>query len=211
MKKILAGLLALAMLCGCSQQTKYPELKVEKLTQAHAADDNMQLAYPSESWIWMEGTEPLTFYWKESLTQSAPVTIQVQILDQMSGDADDESLESMMNSMVEAVESSSPAVDIGLSELRTVDEETVIYMEQSIVMDESILDLMLEQGLMTEESIEANGGRETLLSMPPVYSVLIYAVQEGELCVYVGTYYEEGQKEALLEAMPMMVQYSELL
>ncbi len=209
MKKMWAVLLAVSLLCGCgageeAAANKYealPVVKKDVTVFAEAQDEELNVAYPSEEWTWAEGMAPMIFYWNETISDAAPVNVQVQRMGQLEGDVDEEMLAQMKENEFGALS----GVTTHVAELRSVDGEPVIYVEQSIVIDDAALDLLIEQGVLTEEVIELSGGREVFYAMPTTYSVAIYAAVEGQLCTFVGTYSEESQKEAVVEFMPNLV------
>jgi len=204
MKKMLALLLAAALLggCGAEEKAEYEALPVDKkdvTVWAEAEHEELNVAYPNENWLWAEGLAPMTFYWHETLSDSsAPVNVQVQLMGQLEGSVDEEMLAQMKENDFGALS----GVSTHVAELRSVDGEPVIYVEQTIVIDDEALDLLIEQGTLTEEAIELSGGREVFYAMPPTYSAAIYGEVDGQLCAFVGTYSEESQKEAVLAFMP---------
>ena len=87
----------------------------------------------------------------------------------------------------------------------------VIYMEETLSFTDETVDWMLDNGVWTEAWLEQMGGREAITAIPDTDQLLLYAVVDGQLCIYTGTYYEEGQKATVLEALTLMVQTTEIL
>ena len=73
-------------------------------------------------------------------------------------------------------------------------------------LTESITDRLLEQGVITQDDVDAAGGRDAILSIPPTDQITLYAVTGAYLYIYTGTYYEESQKADVLEALTVMAQ-----
>ena len=74
------------------------------------------------------------------------------------------------------------------NELMSFNGEPVIYYEAETKLTDEMIDLMIEEGAITEEHIEALGGRETLLNMPPVTQIGINAIVDGKAISITGTY-----------------------
>ena len=64
---------------------------------------------------------------------------------------------------------------------------------------------MIESGAITEAQIESMGGREALLSIPETNQIQIYAVIDGNLMIYTGTFYDENSREETLDVMRIMI------
>lgn len=58
----------------------------------------------------------------------------------------------------------------------------------------------------TQDDVDAAGGRDAILSIPPTDQITLYAVTGAYLYIYTGTYYEENQKADVLEALTVMAQ-----
>ena len=67
-----------------------------------------------------------------------------------------------------------------------------------------------ENELWTEESLEQAGGRETILAIPDSHSIVVYGILDGNLVIYGGTYYEDAQKQEVLDAINIMLQTTEI-
>ena len=84
-------------------------------------------------------------------------------------------------------------------------------MEETLSFTDETVDWMLDNGVWTEAWLEQMGGREAITAIPDTDQLLLYAVVDGQLCIYTGTYYEKGQKATVLEALTLMVQTTEIL
>ena len=83
--------------------------------------------------------------------------------------------------------------------------EPIIYIERTTKITDEMLDLMIESGAITESQIESMGGREALLSIPETNQIQIYAVVDGNLMIYTGTFYDENSREETLDVMRIMI------
>ena len=54
------------------------------------------------------------------------------------------------------------------------------------------------------------GGRETILAIPNSHSIVVYGILDGNLVIYGGTYYEDAQKQEVLDAINIMLQTTEI-
>lgn len=86
--------------------------------------------------------------------------------------------------------------------------EPVIYMEKVTKMSDELIDLMIEQGVMTQADLEMYGGREALLAMPESEQIQIYAVVDDNLVLYTATYYDKEDREEILDVMKIMIDNS---
>ena len=111
-----------------------------------------------------------------------------------------------MNKLVESITESFPNIEILNAELRSINGKSVIYTETVTRFNDEMLDRLLEQGVITQDDVDAAGGRDAILSIPPTDQITLYAVTGAYLYIYTGTYYEESQKADVLEALTVMAQ-----
>ena len=69
-----------------------------------------------------------------------------------------------------------------------------------------MIDFYLENSGITEEQLEALGGREALLNTPPTRQIQMYAVVDGNILVVTGTYYDDAAKTRLVDTMSILLQ-----
>ena len=82
--------------------------------------------------------------------------------------------------------------------------------ERKKALDEDLMNQVMENELWTEESLEQAGGRETILAIPDSHSIVVYGILDGNLVIYGGTYYEDAQKQEVLDAINIMLQTTEI-
>lgn len=84
-----------------------------------------------------------------------------------------------------------------------------IYTESVMKYTDEYIDLMLETGAITQQFLDENGGREVLLSIPETAQIYFYTVKDGNLYTYIGTYYNEEQKQIVMDTINIMAQTTE--
>ena len=69
------------------------------------------------------------------------------------------------------------------------------------------LDMMVDTGAWTEETIEAMGGREALLSNNIASDqIQIYQLKNGKIYVYTRNYTDDAQKDMVLDTITVIAQ-----
>lgn len=206
---IAAACLAVCLLLtGCSVDLeKYPPIEapdVSAMTLETIENSDMTVQYPSGTWVGVDGTVPLTVYYADTMdSDNTKVNINVQQASTYSGTLDEKFMNDLVNGLTEAY----PSMDIRRAELRSVNGKGVIYMETVTTFTEEMVSMALESGMLAQEDIDAAGGMEALLaSIPPTDQIMIYAVNSVYLYIYTGTYYEESQKDDVLNGILVMIQ-----
>lgn len=147
---------------------------------------------------------PLQIAWTETLEDEQLVNINMSLAANQK--APDDWLEEFQIQLQELLPTMyGDSMNIELMEARLLNGEPVIYTEMINQITDEALDIAIEQGIYTEAQIEAAGGREALLAIPPTTQVGIYAVKDGYCYVCTGTYYEESQKQVVLDTMAIMI------
>ena len=186
MKRILAAGLMLLALAGCgtsdNQAAEYPAMEpldISKMELATVENGTAKYQYDADVWT-TEGevVNSLVLYARDTVGTEKPVAINVQIAGERKKALD----EDLMNQVLEQL-------------------DPVIYMENSFTFNDEVIDQMIENELWTEESLEQAGGRETILAIPDSHSIVVYGILDGNLVIYGGTYYEDAQKQEVLDAI----------
>lgn len=89
------------------------------------------------------------------------------------------------------------------NEMRTFNGEPVIYYETKTEITDDMIDLLIENGNMTEADIDAMGGRDRLKEVGETDSIGIAAVIDGKIVIVTGTYYDDSAD--VLEAMKLLL------
>ena len=205
MKRILAAGLMLLALAGCgasdNQAAEYPAMEpldISNMELATAENGTAKYQYDANVWT-TEGevVNSLVLYAKDTAATEKPVAINVQVAGERKKALD----EDLMNQVLEQLEKKVCNL------LRT---RSGIYMENSFTFNDEVIDKMIENELWTEESLEQAGGRETILAIPDSHSIVVYGILDGNLVIYGGTYYEDAQKQEVLDAINIMLQTTEI-
>ena len=76
--------------------------------------------------------------------------------------------------------------------MRSMEGTPVFYLEDNMSLTQEGLDMMVDTGAWTEETIEAMGGREALLSNNIASDqIQIYQLKNGKIYVYTGNYTDD--------------------
>lgn len=191
--------------CGTVNEEDYPPLEkvdLTSMTLETVSNSTFSMQYPADKWTGTDGTSPLIVYYNDTAESSQAVNINAQ----QSGTYSGKFTEKYMNKLVESITESFPNIEFVKAELRSINGKSVIYTETISGFSDEMLDLLLEKGVLTQDAIDAAGGREAILAIPPTDQVTLYAVTGAYLYVYTGSYYEESQRADVLEALTVMAQ-----
>lgn len=209
-KKIcLAAAFILVLLTGCANEAdSYPVMEpIDSSTVAleHAEYDTLKLSFPADGWTIIDG-EFLAITYDETSGTDSDVNITTQVVGKFPGKLSNK----YRDNLAKAMEKNPGYLTLELMEVRSLHGAPVIYCEATAAFTEEGLDALLKAKAITEENIEAMGGREALLSIPPSYQVTMYAVIDKQLVIYTGTYYEEAQKQPVIDALTVMITTSDI-
>ena len=188
--------------CG-SESTDYPVIDLKdtsNLTLATATLSPISVSYESDTWAQLEDASMLTVYLTETYGTASNVNINVQSMGEYSSEITEEDRKELM----ETFDTMGGYITFEVSEMRTLDGKPVIYTESTMQFTDAYIDLMIESGAITEEYLDTYGGREVFLNMAPTKQIVIYALADGNLCTYIGTYYEEEQKQLVLDEITVL-------
>lgn len=209
MKKLIPLFLVLALLlsaCGSKvpETSEYPvtaPLATDGLSLAEASVDDLTFSYPDEIWLMDEASTPLTFYYAESLdAETGFANINVQVSVPCSSALTEKDLADICDDL------RTQGLTLSTSELRTLNGTVFIYTESVLQFTDDLIDTMLDTGILTEESLNALGGREVLLSIPSSPQVAFYIPIDGNLIIFTGTYFNAEEKQAVCDAITIMAQ-----
>lgn len=168
--------------------------------------ENSQMGYsfPADEWmqIWDNPLQIALIDTINSDGQTVNISVSLVSTSKMPKNWIDDALEQLQE---EFSEEYGDSITIESIEVRTLDGKKVIYSEVVTKINDEMIDLMIEEGIYTEADIDALGGRERILSAPPTTQVAIYAEKDGYVYVCTGTYYEEDQKQMVLDTMTIMI------
>ena len=208
---VLAAML-LALLCACggnnntpAEDTDYPAMEAADLSAMElglASNSAMSAQYNADEWYGEDVSGLLTFYYLPTLDTDNVANVNAQKLSQF-----DDALDSNMAQELEKNLSNNYAfLSVGKTEMKTLNDAPVIYMEGTFSFTDEVIDFMLKDGGWTQEDIDALGGREAILALPETNQSYLYTVKDGWLYLFTGTYYAADQGAAVLECMTVLAQ-----
>lgn len=213
---IIALALVILTLASCgknddnSRTDAYPALTVNALTgdTATAETGNLRITYLKNDWTFNEGFEPFTLYYTDDIGNgSGAKNINVQNLGAMLRSLSEKDLEDLNKSL----ESQNMGfVSIKVSELRSLDGKTVMYIEAVTEITDEAIDILIKDGTFTEDDIQAIGGREALKSLPSPSQFMVYAVVDKTLCLYTASYYDDADKQFMLDTVSFLIGNTEI-
>lgn len=168
-----------------------------------AGNSQFSCSYPTDGWMAVEGN-PVQIYWEETIGSGQAVNITMSLASTSKAPDDYDWIEDMLSQLEDgALEGF--AITVESIEPRLLNGEAVVYAELVTQITDEMIDLMIEEGVYTEEAIENAGGREVLLSIPPTTQISITAKQGGYLYTCTGTYYDQEQKQMVLDTMAIVI------
>ena len=128
----------------------------------------------------------------------------IQILYPFSGRLDEE----IENALVENIQKEdAEGTKILNSDVYEYDGNPVICVEMESYMTEELLDLIIQDGNITQDLIDSYGGREKFIkSIAPTFQVIIYAIVEDTLLAFMGTFNEPNDKTEILDVLKIMLE-----
>lgn len=209
MKKSIIALLAfrIVYLAGVRADKRQDGVLVEADTAKYNLVDvsgSQMSAQIPDSWMLGEnitGTN-IAVYQKSSYGTGQTNNVNAVISQQFSGKITKKMTDELLASLNEYLDEGTKVTASGMYSYKG---EPIIYIERTTKITDEMLDLMIESGAITESQIESMGGREALLSIPETNQIQIYAVVDGNLMIYTGTFYDENSREETLDVMRIMI------
>lgn len=213
-------ILTSAIGCGKSEETEQKEQETQKeptytvieavdletVTLGSAQNDAAKISFDSEKWHHWEQMQNLGIALTETWEQEYSVSVVTSVIGEYTEETiTDENREDLM----EGLGGAGDWITFPVSELRTFEDEVVIYIESTMDYTEDYLKYLVDSQLYTQEWVDQN--KETLLNAPNTNQIMIYANVDGHLVSYIGTYYEESQKQVVLDAITIAIQTTDVL
>lgn len=218
--KILAvGLIAcfsMSILSGCGNHASkdvepadHPVMEAVEMGEMElktAESGDMKYQYDGNVWV-QDATvfNSLVVYHKDTAETELPVSLNAQV----AGKYKDNLTEEFMAESLEMLEKNA-SITVDACEMRSFEGAPIVYLETTTAFTDAVIDKMIETEQWTEEMVEEAGGREAVLAIPDSKAIVVYGVAEGKLVVYGGTYYTEDQKQAVADAVNVMLQTTEI-
>ena len=89
------------------------------------------------------------------------------------------------------------------NEMKTFDGQPIIYYETKAQLTDDMIDIMIENGSITESDIDAVGGRDALMAIGETDQIGISAIVDGKIVMVTGTYYDNS--DDVMEAMKLLL------
>lgn len=212
-QRILIGVLLIAVIltgCGGSNSTEqYPEMEAVDISTMELMNieyDGLRCQVPADSW--MEGVEMAgntVALWVDTAYDEQQVSIRADVV----GYYDEPISQEFMDEVVAGF-NEDLTMTVTTSEMRSFLNAPIFYSEMSIEFTEEVIDNLIEQGYWTEEELEPVGGREYYMSIPKTNTIMVYAVVDDNMVTYGGSFYDEAQKQVVLDTINIMIQTTEI-
>ena len=163
---------------------------------------NAEFLYDTNTWTIDTSTKPYTFYYNDSIDNGMVANFNAQLGGEFNYKLNDKLLKEIEKGHL----SKNPFIDVTFSELRALNGELVAYVENTLTYTNEAIDQGIESGVVTEEMINASGGRDVFLNLPPMSQLTIFPVVDGHLWVFSGAYFNEEQKEEMIDAIAIAIE-----
>lgn len=180
-----------------STGSKYSALElpdVTGLTTAEATGNGAKYSYPADKWTLDEDNGQL--FYNDTLEANAKVngTVRFEAADT---ELTEDDLADMKASFLDGDMS---FIEAKHAEFVSVGGSKVAYLDLAITDLEAYVDMIIEQAGLSEENLESYGGRDGLLEMiPPTNQLMFYFNVDGDLYSLSGVYFDDVQRNALME------------
>lgn len=210
---LVSCLLFAVLLCGCSiyepEPSTFPVMTgvdTSGMTLTEIETEQIITSYEEDGWTVLEGADFLTLVMTETMEDSHVVNVTVQVSSEYEGPFTAKDRNNLYR-----VFSASGYTVFDRFELRRLDDEVVVYIEAVTEFTDKLIDKLIKEGMLTESSLEAMGGRETLLAYPKTYQTMIYAIRDGCICVYTGTCYSRDHIQSVLDQILILLDNTKVI
>ncbi len=182
-------------------------LYIDNVMRIEVDDGEIRYNIPAGSWL--KGTDSsgeTVVIFRDTAQSKQQVSAQAKLVGFYGSELD----ESFMEQIVDSLDNDL-SLTVNTSEMRSFQNAPIYYSEMSVEFTDEVIDKLLEQGIWTEEELEEKGGREAYKSIPKTNTIMIYAVIDGYMVTYGGSYYDEAQKKIVLNAINVMLQTTEVI
>ncbi len=213
-KTVLAMLLCAALLFAAGCGGDYPELEAVDLAGMEletGVNGAFAAQFPAGEWLYDVSSVPTVDFAVYDLETMGSETGTMNLNALISGDMSGKLRQSHLDALLENLEDAEMAgMEIKSAEMRSLNGEPVMYVENETTVTEELLDFYIENSGITGEQLAAMGGREALLNIPPTRQIQLYGVVEEKIIVVSGTYYDDASKARLLTAMTIVLQTADV-
>ena len=197
--------LMLCVLTGCAKETPadYPALEmpdVAAMEMESVENAALGFSYPAEGWSCQSNDDMLIVTHDATFGQETDVNISVQVVDTFKANLD----VSYRNRMERQMNKNPSYMQLNLMEMRQLEGNSVLYFEVHTAFTEESISELMKSKVLDKKMLEQLGGKEALLQIPPSDQIIFHTLVDDTLVIITGTYYEEAQKQQVLEAMLVM-------
>lgn len=111
-----------------------------------------------------------------------------------------------LSELGESMQSGGMGYALKTQEMRLFQDEPVLYYEAETKITEEMIQTMLEEGALTQETVETLGGVEAMMDMASNMQSTVCAIIDGRVVVFTATYYDEASQAATMEGIKALIQ-----
>lgn len=198
-------------LTSCSKKIETIPMEAINIDFEVETVDNgtITLDYPTEDWIKGESPSPeiikvVLYSNNENLEKSTNIIVGT------TATSTNIPLKDYVQLLPAQLEKSSPGTKVTVAEYRKINDIPVSYMEINTKMTKEAMEYGLQKGIFTEQTIEAEGGKEAFINKPETKQIQMSISFKDRITNITGTYSKDEEKEIILKAMQTMVQTAKL-
>ncbi len=209
-KKLLAAVLCAVTvfaLCGCgSEEPEYPVMDdpSEPANMEEASFNGFTGSYDADKWVFDSSMGLFAIYDKPIYDAGNPdgklPNINIVVSEAYEGPLTSDDMESLMKEMENM---GITGLTIENNEMKTFNGQPVIYYETKVSLSDDDIDLMIENGSISESDLEAAGGRDAVKQAGETTQVAVAAIIDGKIVIATGTYYDDSTQ--VLEAIKLLL------
>ncbi len=172
--------------------------------------DNGTIAfnYPTDEWEESPSFNPdlikILLYPRNDLEKTTNITVGI------TAESTNLTLDDYVKLLPSQLEKSSPGTKVTVAELRKINDIEVSYIELNTKITEEAMEYGLQNGIFSQENIEALGGKEAFLNQQEKKQIQMSVSFNDRITNITGTYEDDKNRETVLKAMTTMVQTSTL-
>ena len=210
-KFIIIFIILIFSLVGCSKKIESIPMEAINIDfQVETVDNGtITLDYPSEDWTKGESSNPevikvVLYSNNENLEENTNIIVGT------TASSTNIPLEDYVQLLPAQLEKSSPGTKVTVAEYRKINDIPVSYIEINTKMTEEAMEYGLQKGIFTEQTIEAEGGKEAFINKPETKQIQMSISFKDRITSITGTYSKDEEKEIVLKAMQTMLQTAKL-
>lgn len=209
LKAILFSLFLIFSLVGCNKTEPISMNPINIDFNVKTVDNGtITFNYPIDEWEEAPSFNPdlikILLYPKNDLEKTTNITVGI------TAESTNLTLDDYVKLLPSQLEKSSPGTKVTVAELRKINDIEVSYIELNTKITEEAMEYGLQNGIFSQENIEALGGKEAFLNQPEKKQIQMSVSFNDRITNITGTYEDDKNRETVLKAMTTMVQTSTL-